>query len=602
MYISRIVVRNYRNFSKLDVQLQDGVTCIIGENNTGKTNLLRAIRLAIDANMSSQNRQLQEHDIHCGADLSKPDQIVVSIEFRDYAGKVNEEALLGCCEVERNVARIHYRYRPKSAILDEIEHGEFDDHPLSITEDYHYEITGGGDKDPKTVEWNEQLGTALKFGELQAFKVEFLRALRDVTQSLRQSFDSPLGRLLNSSDIADEEKDNLVEILRVANEDIEKQPTIHKTGESIRESFESAAGEAFKMGLKLGMSDPSFSSIARSLNVLLSNESIKDFEVSRNGLGLNNLLYISMLLKYFENRASSESAAGQLLLIEEPEAHLHPQLQRVLYNTLKNKNCQVFLTTHSTHISSHAPIESFITLSNDGTSATSGVVPKHASELTEKETGDLNRFLDATRSTLLYARKVLLVEGPAELFLIPVLVKHLMGIDLDSHGIAVVPIYGKHFETYAKLFGGNAIRKKCAIICDGDLAVEEVPKELPEDYFLLEYSVNVEENDYLQVYECPVTFERAITHPDNLEVFEKTIEECNFSTRLKWFKEGIATLSAEETDEDTYKNTLLRLREIVLNSANDYGKARFAQTASKHVNLAKTMPFYIQKAIEWLLE
>jgi predicted ATP-dependent endonuclease of OLD family len=51
MYISRIVVRHFRNFELLDVPISPGATCLIGENNTGKSNLLFALRLAIDANL-----------------------------------------------------------------------------------------------------------------------------------------------------------------------------------------------------------------------------------------------------------------------------------------------------------------------------------------------------------------------------------------------------------------------------------------------------------------------------------------------------------------------------------------------------------------------
>ncbi len=126
MYISRIVIRNFRNFEHLDVQLKNGVTCIIGENNTGKTNFFRAIRLAIDANLSSQYRQLQDHDIYSGVDLTIANQVLVSVEFTDYQNNVNECALLGCFEVSENIARIHYRYRPKREILDNIEAEEHD--------------------------------------------------------------------------------------------------------------------------------------------------------------------------------------------------------------------------------------------------------------------------------------------------------------------------------------------------------------------------------------------------------------------------------------------------------------------------------------------
>lgn len=82
MHISRIVIRTFRNFKLLDVRIQDGVTCVIGENNTGKTNLLHALRLAIDTNLSSSYRRLQPHDIHAGENSGSPNQVLVSAEFR----------------------------------------------------------------------------------------------------------------------------------------------------------------------------------------------------------------------------------------------------------------------------------------------------------------------------------------------------------------------------------------------------------------------------------------------------------------------------------------------------------------------------------------
>jgi putative ATP-dependent endonuclease of OLD family len=160
MYISRIVVRNLRNFSHLDVKLEPGVSCVIGENNTGKTNLLHGIRLAIDANLSSRYRQLIEHDIYSGISISTPQQVLVSVEFRDFSDSESECALVGCCEITENIAQIIYRFRPRSAIREAIENEEIDGEGLTL-DDYHWELTGGGGIDPATVSWDNDLGSAM---------------------------------------------------------------------------------------------------------------------------------------------------------------------------------------------------------------------------------------------------------------------------------------------------------------------------------------------------------------------------------------------------------------------------------------------------------
>jgi len=179
MYISRVIIRNFRNFKDTDVYLQQGVSCLVGENNTGKSNFLYALRLVLDASHSSSYRSLTEHDVHASIDITKPNQVLVSVEFSDFAEKETEDALVGGWQVPglNNIARLTYRFRPKENVQNEIIEKRRKPSGLSL-DDYHWQITGGGNIDPGKAVWSDSIGVSIRFSDLQLFLVVFLHALR----------------------------------------------------------------------------------------------------------------------------------------------------------------------------------------------------------------------------------------------------------------------------------------------------------------------------------------------------------------------------------------------------------------------------------------
>jgi putative ATP-dependent endonuclease of the OLD family len=84
MLINRVVIRNFRSFGHLDIPISEMTTCVIGENNTGKTNFLHAIRLCIDSTLSSSFRALLARDIHSSTDISHPNQVLIGLEITDF--------------------------------------------------------------------------------------------------------------------------------------------------------------------------------------------------------------------------------------------------------------------------------------------------------------------------------------------------------------------------------------------------------------------------------------------------------------------------------------------------------------------------------------
>jgi putative ATP-dependent endonuclease of the OLD family len=111
MQLSRIVIKNFRSLKFLDVQVAERTTCIIGENNTGKSNLIQALRLCLDVNLSSAYRALVKDDMHADVDQRQPFQVLIGVEFKEFEGRDNEEAMLHGTQIGQDRARLFYRFR-----------------------------------------------------------------------------------------------------------------------------------------------------------------------------------------------------------------------------------------------------------------------------------------------------------------------------------------------------------------------------------------------------------------------------------------------------------------------------------------------------------
>jgi putative ATP-dependent endonuclease of OLD family len=603
MHICRVVIKRFRNLKSVDVALDARLTCIAGENNSGKSNFLYALRLAVDSDLPGYFRRLSKEDITDGVDISKPTHVMVGVQFTDFddefdEGRTKEFAFAQSWVVTKNLAQVCYRFRPRPEVREQLEADERKSGDLTIA-DYDWELAGGAVpdkegslKDLAAVQWNDNFTSTVQWSTLSAYNVMMLPAIRDVESDLRRSRVSPLQRLIEVADLPEASKEELVNMVRAANQEVSRHKDVTSIAREIECSFSDTVGPAYSMKVKLGMASPTFSSVARNLSVLLSGHGLADAEAARNGLGLNNALYISMLLKYLDKEASKPGSAGRLLLVEEPEAHLHPQLQRVIFSRLLDKDCQVIATTHSTHVTARAQLPTYLLLVSKE-KGTSCYRPGLDSDISDQERADLERYLDATKSVLLFARGVILVEGMSEVFLVPELVRRLMEVDLEERGVSVVPIHGVHFAAYMKLFGPKRIERKCAVLTDGDLKPSDA-RDYEDSPGGSRETLQPYENEFVKVYACSTTFERAVAKHGNLAMFSAAARELGASGVAKKLDElgGQGELAKGDRSE---------ARDLVLRTALRLGKARFAQVAARHADLAKEMPKYIQDAVNWVL-
>lgn len=593
MRLSRVVVKNLRSIQHADVWLSEPTTLVIGENNTGKSSFIHALRLCLDVGLSSTFRTLLKDDVYSGVDQTLPFQVMVGVEFTGFQGNENEEALLHGTQIGIDRARLFYRFRPKRTVREILERGPLG-RPL-VLDDFGWELFGGGNPafDLASIEWNHEnaaLGASpVGLQYLQNYLVVHLPALRDVEADLQQSRRSTLMRLVEVSDIDLVEQARLVAAVQQANREVEASPTIKSISGAIDASLKEITGPAFSLDVDLGLSAPSFQAIVRNLIVLLSNSMMEQFEPRRNGLGLNNILFIAMLIEQFRKRAAAGKSAGELILVEEPEAHLHPQLQSTLVAALRELPFQVIATTHSTQVTSKAPLSSFVMMTQRPGMGPAVRTPLSAPLLMPADRNDLERYLDATKSNLLFARRVMLVEGAAEQILLPPLVKKVLGVDMEREGISLVAIHGVHFGPFTRLFSPDCLPKRCAVVADADLGPGFVP---PGDDPVTNPNLVTLHGPYVRSFVGATTFEREITLHGNLAMLAKTALE----------------LGAPRLHDDLVRQAMLAggppedLKDKVLRTAQRFGKARFAQTAARNIELAQELPPYVGEAIAWLRE
>lgn len=524
MYLKYIQIVNFKNLKTARFEFTKGANTIIGENDCGKSNALTAIRILLDDNYYYNSKRLKETDFSYALGDWRGHWIIISAFFDEISDedmhnefcteltpdKENVDFLksyIRCADKEYGTVSLFIRpCRAKRLELAEAsQNGTFESVRSQIKlSDYEFYYTSRSQADftdeniyksivgdissgqyisPESDDQSVLGGKIEIINVWQHISTVFIDALRDVESELRKP-KNPIRQIVDTmrGEIEELDIDEIKKKISELNFKISHISQVSDIGNQVNRKLLEMIGTIYSPEIKLeSRLKEDFASLARYLTISPSDQT----DIDLLGLGHLNILYIAIKLVEFEVNRNRELL--NIMIIEEPEAHIHTHIQKTLFDNLRISPTytQVIMSTHSTHLSEVSDIEKINIMKKVDDQIS--VVMKPTNGLNDfgcdvleykgmQFSNILSRYLDAKRSVLLFSKGVILVEGDGEEILIPALVKKVLGVSLDEMGIGLINIGSVGFENVACIFDETRLQRQCSIVTDLDMIVDGAEK------------------------------------------------------------------------------------------------------------------------------
>jgi putative ATP-dependent endonuclease of the OLD family len=572
VYLAELNITNFRKLQKAELHFQPGLNVLVGANNVGKTAVVDALR-ALLAGHDEPYPRLDVDDVHHPKGGKPTGDIVFQYVFRGL--DPDDEA----------------------DFLAALKPGTTGDLEAHITIRYAEADKAGRLRAKRWCADHEDVG--LTSDMMENLRGVYLPPLRDASQGLKPSRTSQLARLFQLlADDAGREGINVV--LKELDEELKKHLPIVNTHKAINTRHGTMLGPQLAQVVEIGLSASDFQRLASRLSLL-----VDAFEIEQNGLGFNNLIFMAVVLSEL---AKNPEASYRSLIVEEPEAHLHPQLQAVLLRYLETvqatdgeKPVQLFVTSHSPNFASIADLDSLTCLVETGAAVETFFPRTITFEKGKRE--KLERYLDVTRAELFFARRVIFVEGAAELMLVSVLAEKA-GLKLGEHAVSLISVEGLNFDSFLPLFGKNALKIPVAVITDADPIDEPTGGSEPQALYptpgdAIRVSDNTakmkeSEDAFVKVFHGLKTFEYDLAlHADNRTAMLQALKELHPKIAVTVQAEVDAALGDAAKARALFTGMFERKQ-------NNVQKGRFGQAlaqAFSEPGTACVVPEYIRAAI-----
>lgn len=585
MFLSQIEIKDFRSFEQATVSFESSLTALVGENNSGKSNVIDALRLITKPVGDRRDRYCEDEDVRDGA-ISRAFTLKAKYEGLNIEQQgMLISALQGPTE---NIAIFGLDYKASSK---EKPRGEIK-------------------------QWAGKHGLEPEQGASDLIRHVYLPPLRDAQRALASGNATRILSLLRHFLDETVTEEILIKDLKRNTDHI----TITNINGTVDSLLKQLTGGVRAQNASLGFAeDDDLSDIARDLRFKLSDEGVSPEDLCKSGLGFANLLFMAIVLVELEK---AQDADLTLFLVEEPEAHLHPQLQSIVLSFLLDQakesqakeqtsgkpagRIQIIVTTHSPNMAAGVSPKHLTVIRSvqpeNGKRQRSVAIPINLLQIPEPQMNKIERYIDVTKSSILFGKKCLLVEGIVEALLLPAIARNYVYKDKNFKsnlnkflGIALIPIHGVDFEPYVNVllspYSGHSISDLIVVVTDEDPAVPGDRKKALEKHV-----ATFGASQKLKVFSNSNTLEYELFSQQNKDVLKKIYLKCHSRSEGKW-QERIEIGGASVEEQATSFLGLLK--------DSDTRKGDFAQLLVAAIEEDSTVfdpPQYLVNAIKAIVE